>query len=189
MFNFSEMKMSELERFLPADQDILVSLFYRVGQWMSQVDDTDSGEESEHIEEAQLFKVLEKLAHSKNVGALCAEIASEAMRQKGSWTRWAGQIDTVLDDVSRAKALIKGQANHQEFVAFGKSLITIATAVARAYREADDGEDDDKGFLSWLSEKKSHIALALTDSEAHKDLNISPAEDTALNELIDVLKS
>jgi len=30
--------MSELERFLPADQDILVSLFYRVGQWMSQVD-------------------------------------------------------------------------------------------------------------------------------------------------------
>ena len=95
----------------------------------------------------------------------------------------------MLGDVTRAKALIKGQANQQEFVAFGKSLVTIATAVARAYREAEDVDvDDDKGFLSWLSEKKDHVVLALSDSEAHKDLNISPAEDSALTELVMTLK-
>ncbi len=182
--------MSELERFLPSDQDLLVSLFYRIGQWMAQVDDTDSGEDSEQIEEAQMFKILNKLAQSKNAGSLCSEIAAEAVRQKGSWSRWSKQIDTVLDDVSRAKQLIKGQATQQEFVAFGKSLVTIATAVARAYREAEDVEDEnaEKGFLSWLSEKKAHVALALTDSEAHKDLNISPAEDSALTELVATLK-
>lgn len=181
--------MSELERFLPADQDLLVSLFYRIGQWMSEADDTDTGEDSEQIEEAQMFKILNKLAQSKNAGLLCSEIAAEALRQKGSWDRWSKQIDSVLGDVARAKQLIKGQATQQEFVAFGKSLITIATAVARAYREADDSEqDEEKGFLGWLSEKKDHAVLALTDAEAHKDLNISPAEDSALTELVMTLK-
>ena len=181
--------MSELTRFLPADQDLLVSLFYRVGHWMSHADDSDLGEDSEQAEEAQMFKVLNKLAHSKNTGALCSEIAAEALRQKGSWARWASQIDNVIPDVARAKTLIKGQANNQEFVAFGKSLVTIATAVARAYRETDDAEDtEEKGFFAWLSEKKDHVVLALSDSEAHKDLNISPAEDSALTELVMTLK-
>lgn len=180
--------MSEIERFLPADQELLVSLFYRVGQWMSQVDDTDTGEESEGIEEEQMFKILNKLAKSQNAGKLASELASEAIRQKGSWARWAKKADTVLDDVPRAKTLIKDQGTQEEFVAFGRSLVTIATAVARAYREAEDVEGEEKGFFAWLSEKKSHVALALTDAEAHKDLNISPAEDTALNELVMALK-
>lgn len=181
--------MSELDRFLPADQDLLVSLFYRIGQWMSQADDTDTSEESEAVEEEQMFKILNKLAQSKNIGALCSEIASEALRQKGSWARWGRKVDDVMSDVARAKEIIKGQGNTQEFVAFGKSLITIATSVARAYREADDDEHaEEKGFLSWLSEKKANVALALTDSDAHKDLNISPAEDSALTELVMTLK-
>ena len=182
--------MAEIERFLPADQDLLVSLFYRVGQWMSHIDDTDTGEESEAIEEEHMFKILNKLSKSANAGPLANEIATEAIRQKGSWARWAKQADHVLGDIPRAKALIKGQGTQEEFVAFGRSLVTIATAVARAYREAEDVEDhDEKGFFSWLSEKKAHVTLALTDSEAHKDLNISPAEDTALNELVMALKN
>lgn len=183
--------MSELQRFLPADQDLLVSLFYRVGQWMSQADDTDAGENSEQIEEAQMFRILNKLSQSGNAGSLCSEIAAEALRQKGSWSRWSKQVDNVIDDVSRAKQLVKGQVNQEEFVAFGRSLVTIATAVARAYREAEDTEDEnaEKGFLSWLAEKKAHVALALIDPQAHKDLNISPAEDNALTELIFALKN
>lgn len=181
--------MSELQRFLPADQDLLASLFYRIGQWMSQADDTDTGANSEQIEEEQMFKILNKLATSKNAGLLCSEIAAESLRQKGSWERWSKQIDNVIEDVARAKLLVKGQANQQEFVAFGKSLVTIATAVARAYRETEDGEDtEEKSFFSWLSEKKAHAVLALTDAEAHKDLNISPAEDSALTELVMTLK-
>lgn len=181
--------MSELQRFLPADQDLLVSMFYRIGQWMSQADDTDLGDDSEAIEEAQIFYILNKLSQSKNAGLLCSEIAAEALRQKGSWPRWSKQADTVLDEIPRAKALLKGQANQQEFVAFAKSLITIATVVARAYREADDLEEqEEKGFLSWLSEKKANVVLALSDAEAHKDLNVSPAEDSALTELVMALK-
>jgi len=181
--------MSELQRFLPADQDVLVGLFYRIGQWMSHIDDTDTTEKSEQAEEEQMFKILNKLANSKNTGQLCSEIAEESIRQKGSWARWSQNTDTVLADVAKAKELIKGQSNAQEFVSFGRCLVTIATSVARAYREANDEEHKETGFMSWLSEKKANVALALSDFDAHKDLNISPAEDTALTELVDVLKS
>ena len=181
--------MSELQRFLPADQDLLVSLFYRVGRWMSQVDDTDVGETSEKAEEAQMFKVLTKLSQSSNVGDLCQEICAEALRQKGSWARWAGQMDTLIDDVGRGKKIILGEGTDEEFRLFGKSLVTIATSVARAYRESTDMESQEIGFLSWLTEKSSHVSLALSDREAHKDLNISPAEDNALIELVQALKA
>ena len=181
--------MSELERFLPADQDLLVGLFYRVGRWMSDIDDTDAGANSEKKEEAQMFGILTKLSQSKNVGVLCNEIASEALRQKGSWARWSKKVDTVIDDVVKAKSLIKGQGTHEEFNLFGRSLVSIATSVARAYREASDAEIEKSGLLGWLSDKKANMALALLDPQAHKDLNVSPAEDSALTELIDALKS
>ena len=38
--------MSELQRFLPQDQELLSGLLYRVGYWISNVDDTDEGNES-----------------------------------------------------------------------------------------------------------------------------------------------
>lgn len=181
--------MSELQRFLPADQELLVGLFYRIGGWMSSVDDTDINDKSEKLEEEQMFKILTKLAKSDKTGALCSEIAAEALRQKGSWARWGSQIDKVLEDVATAKTLIKDQGNAEEFQLFGKSLVTIATAVARAYRETIDMEQQEIGFLSWLTEKSSHVSLALSDREGHKDLNISPAEDNALIELVQVLKA
>lgn len=180
--------MSELQRFLPADQDLLVSLFYRVGRWMSDADDTDTNEKSEQAEEAQMFAVLTKLSQSKNAGNLCNEIASEAIRQKGSWARWAKQIDNTITDVTRAKSLIKGQGTNEEFHLFGKSLVSIATSVARAYREASDADMEKSGIIGWLSNKKNDVTMAIFDPQAHKDLNVSPAEDSALTELIDALK-
>jgi hypothetical protein len=180
--------MAELQRFLPADQDLLVGLFYRVGRWISDADDSDMDDKSEQMEEDQMFKILTKLSQSKNAGILCNEIASEALRQKGSWSRWSKHSDTVIEDVIRAKSVIKSQATKEEFHLFSKSLVSISTSVARAYREAGDVEMEKSGILGWLSDKKNDVAMAILDPQAHKDLNISPAEDSALTELIDALK-
>lgn len=180
--------MSELQRFLAPDQDLMVGLFYRVGRWMSDADDSDSNDKSEQREEAQMFSILTKLSQSKNAGALCNEIAAESLRQKGSWARWSKQNDKVIDDVTKAKSVIKGQATNEEFHLFGKCLVSIATSVARAYREASDVEMEKTGILGWLCEKKNDVAMAVFDPQAHKDLNVSPAEDSALTELMDALK-
>ena len=72
-------------------------------------------------------------------------------------------------------------------VAFSKALMLIGTVVAKAFREDNDLKED-KGYLAWLTEKANELTLAVTDHEAYKDMNISPAESTALTELFMILK-
>lgn len=86
--------MSELQRFLPADQELLVSLFYRIGNWMSHIDDTDTDGASEDLERQHMMNVLKKLSENKKAGALCNELAEETLRQKDSWARWGGHRPT-----------------------------------------------------------------------------------------------
>ncbi len=181
--------MSELQRFVPEDQELLVGIFYRTGYWVSTIDDTDVGEESEHIEKKQLISVLEKISKAAKAGALINELAAEAVRQKGSWTRWEGNNDDFLPDLSRAISAAKGQTNAEEYKAFEKAIMMIGTAVAEAYREDADNAPEPEGYFSWLSEKANNVVLALTDKQSLKDMNISPQEDDALQEMWATLKS
>ncbi|MEK7801834.1 MAG: hypothetical protein AAB276_05210 [Pseudomonadota bacterium] len=178
--------MSELQRFLPEDQDILVGLMCRIGMWISSIDDTDINAASEDKEEVKLREVLQSLSTTKK-SVLVAELASEALRQKSNWPRWSTSADTVLDDVVAAKDILKSQGTHLEMVAFSKALMLIGTVVAKAFREDNDLKED-KGYLAWLTEKANELTLAVTDHEAYKDMNISPAESTALTELFMILK-
>lgn len=182
--------MSELQRFLPADQDLLVGVMYRTGVWMSHIDDTDETDKSEDKERAKMLSVLKSISTSAKAGELVAEIAEEAIRQQPNWPRWSATADAVLSDVPKVKALMRGQGTRDEYVAFGKALMMIATSVARAYREENDSDHEEEGgYFGWLSDKASELTMALTDRETHRDLNISPAEDTALNDLLAALKS
>lgn len=180
--------MSELERFTPQDQDLLIGLFYRVGMWISHIDDTDEGTASEEKERAKLLHALGIVAKSDNAGCLVNDLASEAIRQNTSHARWEKMTDDILADVQRARVVIKAHGTAQEYVSFGKALMMVGTSVARAFREESDVEEKGSGYLSWLTEKAGNLTQALTDREGHKDMNISPAEDTALNELLDALK-
>lgn len=180
--------MSELGRFLPEDRDLLAGLFYRVGLWVSRVDDTDVGEESENREHARLLAVLQGLAERSGTPELVRELAGEASRQKASWPRWGRGEETILTDVTAGLRLLKRQGTTEETSSFQKSLMFVGTAVARAYREEADGEKEEKGKLSWLSDKAGELLTSVLDREAWRDLSISPAEDTALTNLLDALK-
>lgn len=180
--------MSELSRFLPESQDLLVGLFYRVGLWISRVDDTDEEETSETVEYEQLFRVLTKIAKTESNPLLVREMAEEAARQKQSWSRWAKSEDILLEDISRGLNLLKGQGVEAEISSFRKALMFIGTSVARAYREDQDMERTGQRALSWLAEKAGEMLTAVVDREAYRDLSISPAEDTALTELLQALK-
>jgi hypothetical protein len=100
--------MPELSRFLPEDQDLLVGLFYRVGLWISHIDDTDEDETSETAEHEQLLRVLAKISKTESAAGLVREVADEAVRQKQSWARWERRSDSLLEDVGRGLKLLKG---------------------------------------------------------------------------------
>lgn len=181
--------MSELQRFVPEDQELLVGIFYRTGYWISTIDDTDVGEESERREMRQLLLTLEKISNAQKAGALVNELAAEALRQKGSWRRWENANDDYLADLDRAVIAAKGQTNDGEFKSFSRAILMIGTAVAEAFREEVDNAPEPEGYFAWLSEKANTVLLAVTDKQSLKDMNISPSEDDALHQIVATLKS
>jgi len=82
---------------------------------------------------------------------------------------------------------MKGQSTDEEYKSFANALMVIATAVARAFREEPENKPEHENYFSWLSEKAGELVLSIKDKSAHKDMNISPAEDTALTELHNML--
>lgn len=181
--------MSDLQRFVPSEQELLVSLFYRVGHWLSNVDDTDLDDASENMENAQLERILRSLSKSKNVPPLCAALSAAALDRQDSWSRWSSMDDTIAEDIQAGCRIIKGQGTKAEYDGFSNCLMTISTAVARAFREEPEMQLEEENFLDWLSEKTSQVSLAVKDWDAFKDLNVSPAEDTALHELWAILRA
>jgi hypothetical protein len=181
--------MSELGRFVPEDRDLLVGLPFRVGNWISHIDDEDLEIESEIKEHARMVQMLNKLARAEGMAPLICELAEETLRREASWSRWEAASDDLLDDVRRAVKLLKDQGTPDESASLRRALMTIGTAVARAVRENPEHGEKAEGGFSWLSEKIGRALMAVTESSAYADLNISPAEDTALTELLEALKS
>jgi hypothetical protein len=181
--------MSELGRFVPGDRDLLTGLFYRAGYWISHIDDTDLGTGSEEAERAQMVRVLTKISRADATAPLVRELAEEALRQQASWARWEKSSDDILADATRCAKLVKAQGTLEELQSFRRAVMLVATSVARAVREdAEHGDAETESGFSWLSEKVGAALMAVTDRGAYQDMNISPAEDTALTELLEALK-
>ncbi|MDY0030187.1 MAG: hypothetical protein RBR86_09630 [Pseudobdellovibrionaceae bacterium] len=180
--------MSGLQRFVPKEQELLSGIFYRIGYWISHVDDTDESDESEQIEQRQMIGALQKISKAPKAGALISEMATESMRQEQSWARWQAMNDTILSDMAIAVSLIKGQGTDEEYTIFSRACMMVATSVAHAFREEPDNMPENEGYFSWLTEKANNLVMSLKDKEGMKDMNISPEEDIALHELWEVLE-
>ncbi len=180
------MNVTGLGNFLPEEQDLLIGIFYRVGFWISHIDDTDVSEESERIEQQRLVQALKKISQATGSTELVKELAAEALRRSGDQKRWLANEDRLLADVNQASTLVRGQGTVEDYQSYGKSVMFAATSVARAFREdAEHGEQ--AGKLGKLLDRASALLGAGGGVDAYQDLNISPAEDTALHELSSAL--
>lgn len=171
-----------LGNFLPQEQDLVIGIFFRIGYWMSHIEDTDLDEKSEQAEQKQMLVALRKIAASKGATDLVREIAEEAVRRSGDQARWLKNEDDMLPDVTKAVKLVHSNGSHDDFKSFRKCLMFVATSVARAYREEPEHGERETG-LAGLLDRASEMIMAVSDKEAYRDMNISPAEDTALHEL------
>lgn len=174
-----------LGNFLPEEQDLLIGIFYRVGFWISHIDDTDVETVSEDKEQKQMLAALNKVANSK-APELVRDIAAEAVRRSGDQARWLSREDDLLGDAGKAAQLVRMQGTVEDYNSFRKSIMFVATAVARAYREEPEHAEQE-GALARLLDKAGGLLGSVTDREGQQDLNISPAEDTALHELSSAL--
>lgn len=179
--------MSELERFSPELQEFLAGLFYRSGDFISASDDTDMGEESEQKEQKSMLDLIRQFSKGGKLPPLIRDMAAETLSRDRDWPRWGDARGQFLNDFENQLDAIETSLNEEEAQSLRHCVFFLAMRVAESFREEADYGLDDANYFDKMQKKIAYWTLALTDRDARKKLNISPAEDSALHQLYDIL--
>lgn len=181
--------MVTIADFSGSELELLASLPYKVGVFISHADDAE-GELDDDREMAALetcIKAITKLHEDK---PFTADIMRQCISMKMDWPRWAAQSFNVPEEAGRAAALLQGKASESEYKNYCSALMEIATTVAQAYGEFGEFDDDDSsgGVFGGLVSKITGTLSSLASDDADHPMNVSPAEDSALAALKAALK-
>lgn len=166
------------------EQKFITGLFARVGFWVSHADDTDYAEDSEQKEFAYMQRALkrvEKLSTSSVISE-CAGAATSIKTAPDHETE-----ESLTGDLRKAVEILKSHKDEASLSQFRKAILYTGTCVARAYREELDHHEDEFLMENWLNK----IIGALNrdvDAENFKNMNISPAEDSAITMISEAIR-
>lgn len=167
---------------------LLLALPYRIGVWMSHIDDVPGSDRDEQQEEMALTHVLNRLYDRAEKTGFVAGILREVILHKAEWGPWGMSYDTALDDIGRALKLADSRLPTGDASEYRKCLFYVAKTVAMAASE--QGGEPSGGlskmpggmilgrFADWLAAKSGKQIPA----------NISPKEQGALKQLLHRLK-
>lgn len=174
--------MTSLSDFTKDEADLLVSLPYKAGMWVSHSEDHD-GERDDSYEDKVLAACLRHFAKMGDGKQFFAQVIKETLRREDKWAEWADQSFTLVQDIQKAVPVLRGKASVDEIKLFKRSLMEIGTAVAQASGEFSE-DDAAEGFFGKILSKFSGLA----DHDAGHPMNVSAAEDSALEKLRAALK-
>lgn len=185
--------MAFLEQFSNEEKDLLVSLPYRVGVWLSNVDDT-GGAKADFEEISELENIIERKSKGMFESAFVHEIMVETNGRQAEWRQWNKDLDNVLEQCGQAVAVISSKLEEKDLDAYRANIMAIALDVAKAFREFDDGASIFskiflqirlffEGVLKIVSRGKGRGA----DYDMQTLYNISYEEDIALTKLSEAL--
>lgn len=180
--------MSFLEH-LPADQrELLVSLPYKVGVWLSHVDD-HGGDEADDEEKKALAGIIDGFTRDVFGSEVVQYIMMETLEKKDQWEKWAENYTDIHANCQQAIDILNEVVEEKEVSAFKRRLIEIAEAVALAFREYDNLDFMTKLRVYVLYYKEKYKANKRQQSYKTLDqfLNISLKERQALNALANTL--
>ncbi len=181
--------MAFLEQFSEQERDLIVSIPYRAGVWVSSVDDT-GGAAADAEELEKLEEIIAEKARGMFESAFVHEVIAETFSRKGDWKRWAEQLDSLLADSTHAVELVSGKLSERDVDAYRANILNIGVSVAKAFREFDV----DAPFfvkigsnLRLLGEALMRVIKRDKSYDTASELNISLAEDIALTKLSNAL--
>lgn len=181
--------MSFLDELPEHDRNLLVSLPYRVGLYVSQ-SDTSGGDDSDEAEMQALSNII--TAYSQEVfGAETVQyIISETVKRRGDWSKWSANLDGLESECHQAIDVLSGAVDVKEVSAFKNHLIEIGESVALAFREYGESTpflDKLRVYLLYISGKYK----AAKKGDGYKDweqfINISLDERKALRKIAGAL--
>jgi hypothetical protein len=174
--------MTSLSKFSADEVELICSLPYKVGMWISYADDTD-GEVDDEKEAKVLSGCLKQFAKLHADKPFLAEVMKESLRREDKWADWADQSFHVLNDIKKAVPLLRGKASTDEIKLLKRALMEIGSAVASAFGEFGAFDEEAEGMFAKIIGKFSGLGH---DDSGHP-MNVSAAEDSALENLRAVL--
>lgn len=177
--------MAFLEQFSAEERELLVSIPYRAGLWVSGVDNA-GGAKSNYEELDALESIIAEKGRGMFESAFVHEIMAEASTRQDDWKKWAGQLDNVLSDCTKAVGIVQGRLAEKDLDAYRMNIMAIGLAVAKAFREIDaDASLKDK--ICMQVRLFCDAGMRILRREKYWDktsiLNVSREEDEALNKL------
>lgn len=182
--------MSFLESLEHSQKEMLISLPYRVGLWISQSDDT-GGAEADERELLVLSGIINGFASDVFGSEVIQYIMRETVNEEARWPAWGEDLSSVLSDCTAAVYLL-GQhveVEAKDVTAFQRYMMEIGEAVALAFREFEEANFVDKMRLNlfylrgWFKAAMGHRSF----KTHHEFMNISYSERQALQALAQAL--
>lgn len=180
--------MTFLQQLPNDDRELVISLPYRVGVWLSHVDD-HGGHEADDEEKKALAGIIDGFTRDVFGSEVVQYIMMETLEKKDHWEAWANNTDDIHKDCQRAIDILNEVVEEKEVSAFKRRLIEIAEAVALAFREYDslDFMTKMKVYLLYYKEKYKANKRQQSFKSIDQFLNISLKERQALYHLADTL--
>jgi hypothetical protein len=174
--------MTSLSAFSADEAELIASLPYKVGMWISYADDADG--ESDDAKEAKILSTcLRQFAKLHADKPFLSEVMKESLRREDRWVHWADQSFTVLNDIKKAVPILRTKVSADEIKALKRALMEIGTAVAAAFGEFGTFDDESEGLFTKIIGKFS----GLGEGDSGHPMNVSASEDSALENLRAVL--
>lgn len=177
--------MAFLEQFSEEERELIVSLPYRAGLWVSSVDDT-GGPKADFAELHELESIISEKARGMFESAFVHEVMAETCTRQADWKQWAEGADSLLDDCAKATKLIGDKLVEKDLDAYRMNIMAIGLSVAKAFRELDEGASI---FVKLHTQIQLFIEAIIRIIKRDKSfdtesaLNISFEEDEALSKL------
>jgi hypothetical protein len=180
--------MSFLDTLPQNEKELIISLPYRVGIWISHSDDT-GGEVASVEEIAALNAIIEGFTRDVFGSEVVQYIMMETMASKDKWDGWAQNYKNIAADCQRAIDILNAAVDEKEVNAFRQRLYEIAEAVALAFREYDqlDFLTKMRVYLNYYREKMAAAKRKHIFKTMDQYLNISLKERKALKNLAHTL--
>lgn len=172
--------MSALSELQPEEQELVISLPYRAGVWISNTDDAE-GDDDDEKELKTLETIIKAYAKKVENYPFISEVMQATLSNQQRWDSWAADSFDIIPDCEKAVTLLKSNINKQALKNYRMVLYKVASEVAGAADEFDaDGTDED-GLVGKLK------GLLVKSKKQEGFMNISPAEDAALQRLKEAL--
>lgn len=160
-----------------ADLALLVPISYRVGLWMSEVDDR-GGDEADELEIKVLELIVSEIAEDFCKTQFIQILMGWTLKNRNNWENWHVGLEKTPEECKKVMWLLRQNgADEKDLKSFQHTLMHIAVSVAMAFREEEPSVnviDDVKAkFMSVFGDNQ-------VDYQKERLKNISSIEKKAL---------